>query len=157
MNFSAFVAMIVLSILVYFYFKRTSTNRATPSKRWAPPDAGSGGNAIRPPTFDLSIVAPKWTEIQAMKKNGPSGLRNALMEADKLLDYTMQAKGFSGTTMGERLKSGGSAFSNLNDIWNAHKLRNVMAHEVAHDMVPSQIEHAIDDLGRGLRDLGVQL
>jgi hypothetical protein len=67
----------------------------------------------------------------------------------------MIQKGFSGETMGDRLKSGGGAFSNLNAIWGAHKLRNQMAHDIEHDMVPEQFKQAIATLGQGIRDLGV--
>ena len=78
-------------------------------------------------------------------------------EADKLLDYIMQAKGFQGDTMGDRLKLNGDRFSDLNGIWTAHKLRNQIAHEVAIDIVKSQVEDAVRKLGRGIQDLGVTL
>lgn len=90
-----------------------------------------------------------------MQNSGPSGLKNALMEADKLLDYCMIGKGFTGETMGDRLKSGGSQFSNLDAVWGAHKLRNQLAHEVEHDIVPEQVKHSIQSLGNAIRELGV--
>ncbi len=109
------------------------------------------------PTLDTEFVTRHWTEIQQMMKSGGSGLKNALIEADKLLDHVMQAKGFHGDTMGERLKSGGSKFSDLNGIWAAHKLRNQYAHEVHIDVVPREVEQAVAKLGQGLRDLGVSV
>ncbi len=90
-----------------------------------------------------------------MQSNGASGLKNALIEADKLLDYVMIHKGFSGETMGDRLKSGGSRFNNLNGVWAAHKLRNQIAHEVEHDIVPEQIKNAIAILKSAIQELGV--
>jgi transposase len=102
-------------------------------------------------------VHQRWAEIQAMQTQGGAGLRNALLEADKLLDYIMQAKGFQGDTMGDRLKLNGDRFSDLNGIWTAHKLRNQIAHEVAIDIVKSQVEDAVRKLGRGIQDLGVTL
>ena len=66
-------------------------------------------------------------------------------------------KGFKGDTMGDRLKSGGSKFKNLNAVWSAHKLRNELAHNVEHDMVPSQINQAISSLGDAIKDLGVRI
>jgi hypothetical protein len=92
-----------------------------------------------------------------MQNSGPSGLKAALIDADKLLDYCMIGKGFAGDTMGDRLKSGGSRFNNLNAVWSAHKLRNQIAHEVEHDLVPEQIKRAINDLGLAIRDLGIKL
>lgn len=108
-------------------------------------------------SLNLDLVHQRWTEIQAMQHQGGAGLRNALMEADKLLDYVMQAKGFSGENMGDRLKQNGDRFSDLNGIWSAHKLRNQVAHEVAIDIVKAQVEDAIRKLGRGIQDLGVKL
>jgi hypothetical protein len=69
----------------------------------------------------------------------------------------MIAQGFKGKTMGDRLKSGGNNFSDLNAIWSAHKLRNHIAHEVAIDIVPTQIKGAVEKLGQGIKDLGVSL
>lgn len=109
------------------------------------------------PTLDPAFVRTHWLEIQQMMTVGPSGLKNALMEADKLLDHVMIAKGFHGNTMGDRLKSGGQSFSDLNAIWSAHKLRNHIAHEVGVDIVPSQIKDAVAKLGRGIQDLGIAL
>lgn len=151
---SAVVAIIVISALLYFLMKQ----KAGGKRKFNPkamdngsPKQSSGGG------LNTDLVKQKWVEITAMQSQGPSGLKNALSEADKLLDYVMIQRGFKGETMGDRLKSGGNAFSNLNAIWGAHKLRNQLAHEVEHDMVPEQIKHAITVLGQGIRDLGVSL
>lgn len=109
------------------------------------------------PTLDPEFVRAHWSEIQQMITIGPTGMKNALMEADKLLDHVMIAKGFKGENMGERLKHSGAKFSDLNAIWSAHKLRNQLAHEVAIDIVPAQIKGAIEKLGNGIKDLGVSL
>ena len=43
----------------------------------------------------------------------------------------MQQMGYRGENLGERLKSvEPSDFLTLNDAWEAHKVRNVIAHEV---------------------------
>lgn len=109
----------------------------------------------QPQGLNVGLVQSKWAEITTMQNSGPSGLKNALMEADKLLDYCMIGKGFTGETMGDRLKSGGSQFSNLDAVWGAHKLRNQLAHEVEHDIVPEQVKHSIQSLGNAIRELGV--
>lgn len=151
MNVSLLLAIIVLSALTYGLLRKSAK---TSQKRH--PYTGQKVET-HGEVYDLGRVAPKWVEIQTMLKNGPSGLRSALFEADKLLDYVMQAKGFSGTTMGERLKSGGNKFSRLDDIWAAHKLRNQFAHSLDHDLVAPQVVKAVQDLGQGLRDLGVRI
>ncbi len=151
---SLIIAVVVISVLIYFLLKSKASDKRKfdPTKVGAAkPEVSSVGGV------NTELVKNKWSEITAMQNSGAAGLKNALIEADKLLDYVMIQKGFSGETMGERLKSGGSAFSNLNAIWAAHKLRNQMAHEVQHDVVASQFKQAITDLGQGIRDLGVGL
>ena len=103
--------------------------------------------------LDREFVDRKWTTIQGMVSGGGS-LRDAVSEADKLLDYALKHNGVPGETMGERMKSARSRFSDNNGVWRAHKLRNALAHEADFDLVPAQAKEAIDDFERGLKDLG---
>lgn len=107
--------------------------------------------------LNMDLIHQRWREIMAMQSQGGAGLKNSLLEADKLLDYVMRGKGFAGENMGDRLKQNGNRFSDLNGIWTAHKLRNQIAHEVDIDIVKPQIEDAVRKLKRGIEDLGVSL
>ena len=147
---SFIVALVVITFLVVLLLKQ----KAKPVPRIY---NTSNDNDYKESGLNVGLVQSKWAEITAMQGSGPSGLKNALMEADKLLDYCMIGKGFKGDTMGDRLKSGGSKFKNLNSVWSAHKLRNELAHNVEHDMVPSQINQAIANLGDAIKDLGVRI
>lgn len=156
MTVSFLLALVVLTVLIVIFFKQKA--KPTPKRQFKPesmedPSKSKNGNS----NFNPELVKAKWGELQAMSGSGPSGLKNALFEADKLLDYCMMGQGFTGETMGDRLKSGGNRFSNLNAIWAAHKLRNQLAHEIEIDTVAPQIKQAINDLGQGIRELGVQL
>ena len=82
---------------------------------------------------------------------------NAIIEADKLLDYVLRAKGFKGETMADRMKAAGNQMGNVTAVWAAHKLRNMVAHEVEHDIVADQVKHAVKDLAQAIRTLGVPL
>lgn len=148
---SFIAALIVISALVVMLLKQ----KAKPQRKEYRPTGQN--SASQPENFNVGMVQSKWAEIITMQNSGPSGLKSALMEADKLLDYCMIGKGFTGETMGDRLKSGGSQFSNLNAVWGAHKLRNQLAHEVEHDLVPEQVKHAIQVLGNAIRELGITL
>jgi hypothetical protein len=105
-------------------------------------------------SLDREFVAGKWATIQAMSQGGGGSLRDAVSEADKLLDYALKHNGVRGETMGERLKNSRGRFSNLDAIWSAHKVRNSLAHEADFDLVPAQAREAIANFERGLRDLG---
>lgn len=155
MMLSVIIGVLVLGSLVIYLIYQSKDNLSARSNLPRVTSTHSPQSNTAP--FDPEIVKNKWTEIGVMQNNGPSGLKNALIEADKLLDYVMVAKGFEGGTMGDRLKSGGSAFNNLNAVWAAHKLRNQLAHEVEHDLVPDQVRRSITDLGQAIRDLGVSL
>lgn len=144
------LALVVLTFLVVLFLKQ----KAKPVPRMY---KASNDNDFKQAGLNTGLVQSKWVEITTMQDAGPSGLKTALMEADKLLDYCMIARGFKGDTVGDRLKSGGSKFKNLNAVWSAHKLRNELAHNVEHDIVPAQINQAITNLGDAIRDLGVKI
>ncbi len=56
--------------------------------------------------------------------------RMAIMEADNILDNIIEKIGVDGENLGERLKNiESSDFTNLQNAWNAHKVRNRIAHE----------------------------
>lgn len=104
--------------------------------------------------LDRALVAQRWSTIHAMSLGGGNGLRQAVSEADKLLDYVMKAQGYAGEVMADRLRQAQANLSDRNAVWNAHKLRNALAHEVGFDLVASQAQEALRAFERGLKDLG---
>ena len=62
--------------------------------------------------------------------------------------------GIPGKTMGDRLKRGGGRFSDINGVWRAHKLRNVIAHESDAEISYKQAQNAVVIYKQALRDLG---
>jgi hypothetical protein len=116
---------------------------------------GSGSHTV--PHMDRTQVATRWATIEAMAAGGGNGLRQAVTEADKLLDHALRQQGLTGENMGARLKSAKPRFSDYaayDATWRAHKLRNALAHEVGFDLVPSQAKEALADFHRALRELG---
>jgi len=61
-----------------------------------------------------------------------SKLKTAVIEADKLLDFVLKSKRVKGETLGDRLKASKNLFStsSYNKVWEVHKLRNRLAHEM---------------------------
>ncbi|HUC87173.1 MAG TPA: hypothetical protein VMR75_02510 [Candidatus Saccharimonadales bacterium] len=112
------------------------------------------GSSAHAGAVDRDFVTRKWAAIETMTAGTGSSLRDAVSEADKLLDYALRQSGVGGETMGERLKNSGRRFSDLDAIWRAHKVRNALAHEADFDLVPSQAREAVQDFERGLHDLG---
>ena len=81
--------------------------------------------------------------------------KQAVLDADKLLDYALKEHGFKGA-LGEKMKAAGPRFSDLNGVWNAHKLRNRLAHEMM-DLKRGEAQSALKNFKRALNDLGAGL
>ena len=72
----------------------------------------------------------KWEKvINYMNSNNPSDWRLAIMEADVMLEELLRTLGLHGDSVGEMLKSADrNEFSTIDDAWEAHKVRNAIAH-----------------------------
>jgi len=77
----------------------------------------------------------------------------AVFEADKILDYALTARNISGANLGERLKNGKSLFSNVQAAWDAHKLRNQLAHQVDVQLARHEAERAVRFFKDSLRQI----
>jgi hypothetical protein len=86
------------------------------------------------------VKRPKWKAPTRKKASDllvyantkdPMILSTLLIDADKLLEYAFKMSGLAGDTMGEKLKRAENLYEpNLyNKIWDAHKVRNQIAHE----------------------------
>lgn len=115
---------------------------------------GSGSKSARRGFVDKAMVAERWQAIQTMANTGGAGMKQAISEADKLLDYVLKQSGARGQTMADRLRNYEKKFTNINAIWHAHKLRNTLAHEINFDLVTGHAQEALHDFERGLKDLG---
>ncbi len=83
-------------------------------------------------------VSQKLTELDAMSKSSDTiHLKNVVTETDKLLDYVLKMNNIKGETLGERLMSATKHYdwNDYQKIWEAHKIRNKIAHEL--DFSPS--------------------
>ena len=74
---------------------------------------------------------PRWEHIQSLLEgNSPSEWREAIIEADIMLDDVLAKRGYVGDGVGEKLKSADKAdFKTLQNAWEAHKVRNLIAHQ----------------------------
>lgn len=110
--------------------------------------------AQRPQALDRQYYQNQWARIAQLQQGREVEWHVAIMEADKLLDKALQARGFRGQTMGERLKSARNTLRDNNAVWQAHKLRNRLAHESDVHLSHGQVTQALNGLKSGLKDLG---
>jgi hypothetical protein len=100
--------------------------------------------------------AQYWQDVQA-KAAEPTTRDLAIAEADKLLDAALKEASVPGVTMGDRLKASQGLFPDqlYNQLWEAHKLRNRLAHEVGVQVSDGEVKAALAAFQWGLRTLGV--
>ena len=96
----------------------------------------------------LSVVAEegvvknsRWDRaLEQLESDNPNDWRLPILEADILLDDVVETMYLPGNTLGERLKSvERSDFTTINEAWEAHKVRNKLAH-VGGDYILTQRE-----------------
>ncbi|MBI3494767.1 hypothetical protein HY004_02185 [Candidatus Saccharibacteria bacterium] len=108
----------------------------------------------RVPGLDVEEFRCKWLKIEGSMIDDEASGHLAILNADKLLDAALKARGLSGETMGERMKSARTIFTNNNAVWAAHKLRNQIAHEPDVSIKPKTARYALKAFKKGLKDLG---
>ncbi|MEX0935039.1 MAG: hypothetical protein WDZ70_01805 [Candidatus Paceibacterota bacterium] len=93
------------------------------------------------------VVNERWSRILKLSESSnENDWRQAVMEADIMLDNMLTAMGHQGDTLGEKLKSvEKSDFTSIDQAWEAHKVRNAIAHEgvdmdISHRKVRRTIE-----------------
>ncbi|KKP37624.1 hypothetical protein A2483_01100 [Candidatus Peregrinibacteria bacterium RIFOXYC2_FULL_33_13] len=102
---------------------------------------------------DLKFIKNKWQKIKNIFENDP---KSAILEADKVLDLILFKKGYQGST-GEKLKKSAKLFSNLNEIWHAHKTRNKIAHEIDYSISSAESQKVLKIFEKAFKDLGIEL
>jgi len=73
----------------------------------------------------------KWERIENhIASDNPSDWKLAILEADIILDEMLEKMGYHGDSVGEKLKGvEKSDFTTIDNAWEAHKVRNSIAHE----------------------------
>ena len=84
---------------------------------------------IKAPAGDY--VNPKWAKVlEHVNSENPSDWKLGILEADIMLGEVLDKMGYHGSTIGDKLKSiEASDFTSLQEAWEAHKVRNSIAHE----------------------------
>ncbi len=93
----------------------------------------------------------QWGKIMSEAMRNP---KNAILEADKLLDHVLKLKGFEGS-LGEKLKKAQHCFRDVDEIWSAHKWRNRIAHEMNVKITPQETKTVLSRFKEALKDLSV--
>lgn len=91
-----------------------------------------------------------------MSSSNSSDWKVAILEADNILDEITKRMGYTGETLGERMKViSATDFPYLEEAWEAHKVRNQLAHKgTEYTLARSDAEHVINIYYRIFSALG---
>lgn len=98
----------------------------------------------------------RWQEVKKrLKSENGSDWKFAILEADSILDDVMKKIGYPGSNLGERLVNiEPSDFDSLSEVWEAHKVRNRLAHEAADfKLSKERAEEVVALYEKGLKEL----
>jgi hypothetical protein len=82
--------------------------------------------------IDRNYIMKKRSEIEAMlKSENIHETKQAVMEADKLVDFVFRKYGYAGESFADRLRSAESSVDGetYEKLWQGHKIRNALAHD----------------------------
>ena len=105
---------------------------------------------------------PKNSRLDDLNKHiiseNPNDWKLAIIEADIMLDEILKEKGYVGASLGERLRSINPAqLQSLDDAWQAHKVRNQVAHGGADFVLTHRLsEETIKQYRRVFAELGIR-
>jgi hypothetical protein len=113
------------------------------------------GRLLAVPTHSPKKLIKKWSKIEKrLKSDQEAELKLAVIEADKFLDDILKRIGYFGKDMGERLrKINSSQIANIDDIWQAHKVRNNIVHDVDYKLTEFGAERAVRTYKEALEEL----
>ncbi len=100
---------------------------------------------------DKRYVQESWANIEKMLAESKES--QAIIDADKLLNFVLEQKGVPGENLGERLKNGKSLFKDIDAAWRAHKVRNQIVHDMDIKIAQHQARQTLDLFKRTLKDL----
>ena len=97
----------------------------------------------------------RWQSIlNKLEKGDESNLKLAVIEADKILDDLLRRMGYAGQDIGERLKQISPAqIPQIDQLWQAHKLRNQIVHQPDFRLNLAQAKRAIEIYQKVFEDL----
>ncbi len=99
----------------------------------------------------------RWQRVEEyMSSSNSSDWKVAILEADNILDEITKRMGYTGETLGERMKViSATDFPYLEEAWEAHKVRNQLAHKgTEYALARSDAEHVINIYYRIFSALG---
>lgn len=105
--------------------------------------------------FGVSKVVREWRKIKNRLETGiESEAKLAIIEADKILDDTLNRMGFGGQTLGEKLKElTAASLPNIEEVKKSHKIRNNIVHDPTYRLDFEEAKRVVAAYEKALTDL----
>ena len=97
----------------------------------------------------VEAIREEWKRIIREKD-----YRHAIMDADKLLDHALSKMGLRGN-LGSKLKNSPKLFTNVNNVWAAHKVRNNIAHQINFQVDEATYKKTMLSFKQAFKDLNI--
>lgn len=115
-----------------------------------------GGTVVfkrRPRALKADRFQAKWRDMQKLCANKDTW-KQAIVDADKILDEALKKRRFIGKTMGERLTKAQRILSDNEGVWFGHKLRTKLESDPTAKLKESDVKQALIGIRQALKDLG---
>jgi hypothetical protein len=121
------------------------------------PEPHAGSVIVPQPATFANRYQAEWNDLKRrLETASDNDAALLVIEADAILDRTLKDMKIPGDTMGDRMKAlSGPALKSSEDMWQAHKVRNEIAHEGAKNILYMDALYAIEQYERVLKELGV--
>lgn len=144
---STVIAMVAIFVIIYTYIQIGEITQAEDKKL----GLALGWESER------TQKNVRWSRVEEyMTSLNPSDWKVAILEADNMLDEIVERMGYQGSALGERMKKiSPTDFPYLEEAWEAHKIRNAVAHKgTDYALSRSDAEHVINIYYRVFSALG---
>jgi len=104
---------------------------------------------------DIPRTQLRWNRVEEQAgSSNPESWRLAILEADIMLSELLDIQGYKGETIADKMKQVDRAkFNSIDDAWEAHKIRNRIAHEGTKlDLTPRDVRNAIGLYRRAFKE-----
>lgn len=147
-GYSLLLEIFLIPALIYSIYKLTQLRRREKEAFLAIFEANKEGEKKSTEWWD-DIVDHIDTENEAQWKL-------ALIDADKILEDALRSAGYSGVGVGELLKDAEDkhGFKTLQEAWEAHKVRNRIAHESGFQLSKHDAKNSVERYRKVFEEFG---
>jgi hypothetical protein len=144
---SLFISLLLLALLIYCITRLRQVRRFEHQRFEAA--------AATVAAHDIPRTHLRWERILTeVTSDNEQNWRMAILEADIMLGELLDTLGYRGETMADKMRAVDRAdFNTIDHAWEAHRMRNRIAHETSETALnPRDVRHTIDLYQRVFRE-----